>query len=171
MTNPNEKTWQDPKRVELLIKLVKEGWSGGLIAARLGISRNSVIGKVNRLGMQLGNSRNSMRQNIAARLRLKAVYQKKRAEKLKSPAPKVQFERAPIPPKRIEDVARKSFAELEPNDCRFPVGNPGSKWFGFCGLERIPGSSYCLDHHCRTHQAVPVKNRPMPVKKTEDVDA
>lgn len=152
------KPW-DSASVELLISLVKQGYSGGVIASRLGVTRNSVIGKVSRLGMSLGtgNSRNSMRQRLARGLRKPNRPPPRKPNNPKSFNRPV-FEKAPIPAPNMEDVPRIQFSELEPQHCRFPVGDtriPES--FGFCGLDRVPGSSYCPHHHARCWVAVPAK--------------
>jgi GcrA cell cycle regulator len=148
-----------PERVEKLISLVKHGCSGGFIAAQLGLTRNSVIGKVHRLGMQLGNSRNSMRQQLAAQLRLKANYRRKKADRLRPPPPKVVFAVEPLPTPDVADVPRKTLAQLGDHDCRFPVNHVGDENFGFCALERLPGSPYCPSHHARCRRLAPVITR------------
>jgi GcrA cell cycle regulator len=35
---------------------------------------------------------------------------------------------------------------LEIHSCRWPIGNPDSHDFGFCGREKTARSSYCDDH-------------------------
>ena len=164
----------DSDLVEQLIKLVREGYSGGMIAARLGVSRNSVIGKVTRLGMKLGNSRNSMQRNLAQQLRLKANYRRykrKAGDRLRPPPPKVKFTVEPLPAAHTDDVPRKSLIELGPDDCRYPIGDPKESTFGFCAKERVPGSSYCPTHRARCSAGLPVKTRPEPsisVKQAEN---
>jgi GcrA cell cycle regulator len=39
----------------------------------------------------------------------------------------------------------KSFMDLEPGDCRFPIGEPGAPDFYFCAGQQTDGS-YCLGH-------------------------
>lgn len=164
-TNP----WNDEKTAALK-QMVREGYSGGLIAARLGVSRSSVIGKVHRLGMQLGISRNGLGKSSAAKLRKPLVTpfnQRKKPKVSRKPV----FEKAPIPQQRAEDIARKSFSELSENDCRYPVGHVGDSGFGFCGLEKMPGSSaYCQHHHQICWVSVPVKMR-APFRETTKVVA
>jgi hypothetical protein len=70
---------------------------------------------------------------------------------------------ASLPPPNIDDVPRVAFADLEPWHCRYPVGDPQSQEFGFCGLNREVGTSYCPAHvhRCtghpepKTRQSVP----------------
>jgi len=159
--------WTD-ERIALLKQLVREGYSGGLIAARMGVTRSSVIGKVVRLGMQLGNTRNSQR-NLDQHLRLKANYtrRKKAGDRLRPPPPKVRFTVEPLPVQNIEDVARKSLLDLNLNDCRYPVGDPKTPGFGFCALERVPGSAYCHAHKERCSGGLPPKTRQKPVLARE----
>ena len=159
----------NPELVERLIHLVREGYSGGLIAARLGVSRNSVIGKVTRLGMKLGNSRNSMQRNLAQQLRLKANYRKKRAERLRPPPPKVAFAVEPLPAQHVDDEARRPFAkrlaDLEAHECRFAIDDIFP--YLFCAAERQPGSPYCPGHSARCFAKLPVKTRPNPIPARE----
>lgn len=156
---PNQyPSWTDEK-VEALKRLIKEGYSGGMIAAELGVSRSSVLGKAFRLGLQIGNSRNGLIRSKADRLRKPRITpfnQRKTPKKIR----KVQFEKADIPQQRAEDIARKSFSELSEHDCRYPVNHVGDPGFGFCALPKMPGSpSYCEHHHRICWVAVPVRKR------------
>ena len=40
----------------------------------------------------------------------------------------------------------RSLFELQQCQCRWPVGDPGSEDFGFCGNMRIAGLPYCTAH-------------------------
>jgi GcrA cell cycle regulator len=40
----------------------------------------------------------------------------------------------------------KRLLDLGPNDCRWPIGEPRSPDFRFCGKPHTPGRPYC-DHH------------------------
>lgn len=42
---------------------------------------------------------------------------------------------------------RKTFAQLGPRDCRWPVGDVGSPDFFFCGAVTLDDRSYCFFHH------------------------
>lgn len=169
LVRPNTNPWT-PELTEHLITLTKAGYSGSVIAAELGVTRNSVIGKVSRLGMQLGNCRNTKGHISAGRPQKPVLtsFNKYRKPKVKS---KPEFEKAPIPLPNIEDIPRKSFAELSENDCRFPVNDPRLPGFGFCALPKMPGSSYCPAHAIRCSQPVPVRKTvsPIPVRETAKV--
>lgn len=158
LVRPNTNPWT-PELTERLVALTKAGDSGSAIAAKLGVTRSAVIGKVHRLGMQLGNCRNGNGQIRTGRPQKPVLtsFNKYRNRKAKS---KPEFQKAPIPPPNVEDIPRKAFAELSENDCRFPVNDPRLPGFGFCALPRIPGSSYCSGHHARCWQPVPIRRRP-----------
>ena len=41
--------------------------------------------------------------------------------------------------------------DLKARDCRWPLGTPGDKDFGFCGAPAAPSSPYCGEHGRRAH--------------------
>ena len=126
------------ERVEKLKALRSEGCSAGIIANELGgVSRSAVIGKLHRLGL-FGSHKVGKRHKGGPK-------PKPRVEGLVRP-PRV-IHAAP-PPK--EDEPKRplvSFADLEPHHCRAIYGYPsgGGDW-GYCGCEKVPGSSYCAEH-------------------------
>lgn len=46
-------------------------------------------------------------------------------------------------------VALRPLLSLGRHDCRWPVGDPKDRGFGFCARPQEPGRPYCL-RHCRT---------------------
>lgn len=160
-------TWTT-ERVELLKKLWAEGLSASQMAARLGgITRNSCIGKVHRLGLS-GRAQKSgikTRRRVSAQNARKAVLRAKvganpsrsvrkavqNAGGLEAFVARVVAARplvAPVPlPTPREDlppvVARLKFADLEPHHCRMPVGDPQHADFGFCAEPVALGKPYC----------------------------
>ncbi len=159
-------TWTD-ERVELLKKLWAEGLSASRIATEIGdVSRNAVIGKVHRLGLagrakEKGSSapRPRKRQNTAAPTAPR-----------KSSAPRPAFPKpAPVrnvslnpddPTEAVEIVDHRHFdaaampqcervtiMELRDSMCRWPLGDPLTPEFRFCGGDAVIGLPYC-PHHC-----------------------
>jgi GcrA cell cycle regulator len=152
MFKDNEKGgWTDP-RVELLKKLWTEGLSASQIAAELGgITRNAVIGKVHRLGL---SGRAKSPSSSAPRPR------KPRAPgmmRLSRPSMRGNTALAPMyeadlesEPELIENIIpigqRCSLLELNDSKCRWPIGDPGSAEFFFCGGAPVEGLPYCNYH-------------------------
>ncbi len=156
--------------IENLIRLALEGRSASFIAAALGAaSRNAVIGKASRIGIKLnGDGRASVRGGTPAR-----AYRAPLAAVPHRPVPGRALSRDPrvIPgsqpgdgSKPMDRYARKaawSFSRAEVGEmrrvrfedirglaCRWPLGDPGSGDFAYCGLESAKGHSYCAGH-CR----------------------
>ena len=143
--------WTD-ERVELLKKLWTEGLSASQIAAELGgITRNAVIGKVHRLGL---SGRAKSPSSAAPRPR------KPRAPgmmRLSRPSMRGNTALAPMyeadlepEPELIENIIpigqRCSLLELNDSKCRWPIGDPGSAEFFFCGGAPVEGLPYCNYH-------------------------
>ena len=148
------------ERLAVLRKLLDEKLSFTVIAARLNTTRSAVIGKVHRLGWS-DNSRATGRPkgsvDSAPRTRFAKPKTRPAAPGVSRPvAPKFAPDYVPPPPSEY-DVARKRLADLEAQDCRFPVDLPNGKGFGFCALERAPGVSYCPEHARRCINPVPVR--------------
>jgi GcrA cell cycle regulator len=64
-----------------------------------------------------------------------------------------------------KQAKQKTLANLEQNDCRWPIGDPKDPDFHFCGAQKLAGRPYCQAHWQmafqppRSRQAAPV---PMP---------
>jgi len=134
------------------VELWLEGHSSSLIASRMGISRNAVIGKMHRMGLSKGtpgqsriqiNRKPGPRPSRPKKPRMSPITGLARLDYSADPLP--------MPAPRADDIARVSFVELEPHHCRFIPGEPSQ---GYCGLDRVPGSSYCAGHLQRCY--VPV---------------
>lgn len=147
--------WTD-ERVATLRKLVAAQNSAGTIGRMMGCTRNSIIGKVARLGLSFAGSTKRLKYGeVSGYVR---VARPRRTPKPQLPRSGIQHPpREPLPPIHVDDVPRVSFAELEPHHCRFPVGDPQQPGFGFCGGEKVEGLPYCLGHVQRAY--VPAQPR------------
>jgi GcrA cell cycle regulator len=160
-------TWP-PERVELLKKLWAEGLTASQVAARLGdgISRNAVIGKVHRLGL---SGRQSVQRSSAPRPRRPrqpshpgrptsgqaAVAVKPQAR----PQPRPEPEPQPIRLVEIPKSERVSILMLSDKTCRWPLGDPGSEDFCFCGHTPKAGLPYCEYHASLAYQPLHDRRR------------
>ena len=142
-------------RVGALKKLWLEGQSASQIAKALGggVTRNAVIGKVHRLGLS-GRAAPSQ----PARTTFRAATRPRPA----APAAPVQ---APSAPRRIEAAAPRPVMTAQPvapapapelpgtatvmtlgaHMCKWPIGDPSSREFSFCGRRSSEGV-YCVEH-------------------------
>jgi GcrA cell cycle regulator len=142
-------SWTD-ERVELLKKLWSDGLSASQIAAELGgITRNAVIGKVHRLGLS-GRAKSASSAPRQRKARSSShILRLARASIRGNTALAYEIE-AEAMPELIENIIpigqRRTILELTELTCRWPIGDPGSSEFFFCGGNTIGGLPYCAYH-------------------------
>jgi GcrA cell cycle regulator len=140
--------WTD-ERVELLKKLWADGLSASQIAAELsGVTRNAVIGKVHRLGLS-GRAKNP--SSAAPRPRKARpsghIMRVSRPMVRGNTALAYDFEPEQEPGLlEIPIEQRKTLLQLKERTCRWPVGDPGSQDFFFCGGDAVNELPYCTYH-------------------------
>ena len=146
--------------IEVLKRLALEGRSASVIAAALGAaSRSAVIGKANRIGIKLsGGGRASAPGGTpegAHRVQL-AVVPEPAANKQSSAPSREPGKKAAWTPAEaeVEEMRRVRFAEIRELACRWPLGDPKSGDFAYCGLKPAKGQSYCAGH-CRMAYRTP----------------
>jgi GcrA cell cycle regulator len=157
-------SWTD-ERVETLKKLWTDGLSASQIAAELGgITRNAVIGKVHRLGLAGRAKSPSTAQPRARKPRthphlLRVHRPSIRGNTALAHAFEIDLEPEP---ELVDNVIplgqRRSLLELNEDTCRWPIGDPGTADFFFCGGRAISGLPYC-SHHSRIAYQPPSARR------------
>lgn len=136
-------------RVEVLTKLWAEGLSASQIAKQLGgVTRNAVIGKVHRLGLsgRAKPSRPSVRTAKPAKpkVRVASVPRVPKAPAVAEVAP------PPPPPVEAKPLPNGEYATIltiRDHMCKWPIGDPSSSEFRFCGRKIKAGEPYC-EAHC-----------------------
>jgi GcrA cell cycle regulator len=157
--------WTD-ERVELLKKLWADGLSASQIAAELGgITRNAVIGKVHRLGL---SGRAKSPSSSAPRPRKPRTHS--HMLRVSRPAVRgntalathIEYDIEPEP-ELIENIIplgqRCSILELTESKCHWPIGDPGTPEFFFCGGSSLEGMPYCSYHSRVAYQPVADRRR------------
>jgi GcrA cell cycle regulator len=137
--------WTD-ERVETLKKLWLDGLSASQIAKQLGgVTRNAVIGKVHRLGLS-GRATPSQPQ--------RPIFKTPRAPRpavAAAPAPRRPIEPVmpsaqPTPAYYPEEPGSATVLTLGAHMCKWPIGDPSSDAFTFCGRRSDREGPYCMDH-------------------------
>lgn len=148
--------WGD-EQVEMLIVLWADGLSAGRIAAKIGApSRSSVIGKVHRLKLP---GRRSGR--ISADDTTKPKHKKVNVPRIR------RARNAPDEVVEITDLPFDSspcavtLLELQERSCRWPLGDPSTSQFRFCGAEQTFACPYCARHARLAYQQAPRPRRQM----------
>lgn len=172
--------WTD-ERVDILKKMWGEGKSASQIAKELGgVTRNAVIGKVHRLGLsnRATTSKAAPKKKVAKK-ETKAVKEAPKTKlsenaivppKATNIPPRKPIIKAgqPLPPQpsaneisaealakaaSIQKKAKKlKLMELTEKTCKWPVGDPATEEFWFCGLGTETGKPYCEAHNAVAFQ-------------------
>ena len=166
-------SWTDD-RVTTLKKLWLDGLSASQIAKQLGgVTRNAVIGKVHRLGLS-GRAAPSQ----PARPAFKAPRPARPAAQTMPSAPRrvVTPEHAPtqavvssgvapptLPVYRDEQPGSATVLTLGAHMCKWPIGDPSSDGFTFCGRRSSEGP-YCGEHARVAYQPQQSKKKAGPTE-------
>ena len=150
-------TWTEA-RIALLTKLWSEGLSASKTAAKLGgdVSRNAVISKAHRLGIPHGTAKVPSEPKPPKPPRPSTPPTAAEPPTPQAPAP------APLPvdpppaaqpagitpeQKVTACLSKKvTIMELREAMCRFPLGDPTTPEFRFCGAQASTGLPYCPHH-------------------------
>ena len=141
---------------EANVARLKELWDQGLPTAQigklLGFTKNAVVGKAHRIGLERRPSP----------IRRTAV--KPDRKKARSPiVPKLNFDatieenkETSKPQQNFKPVVKNLFTKHTKRGCEWPEGHPDESDFKFCGKERFEDKPYCLDH-CAVAYVIPEK--------------
>ncbi|MBQ0013408.1 MAG: hypothetical protein KBS86_02475 [Proteobacteria bacterium] len=196
----------DASTLKKLKTLFERGLSTAEIGRKLGISKNAVVGKINRLGWNSNKSvvvkakpkaapakkapakasKVAPKQTTKnAKVVKKTVTQKKAPVKTQKSAPKpntkeqknskANAKSAPKSAAPVKTASKKTnkdlaihqriiqhsleMANLKPNQCRWPIGDPDSEHFHFCGAQVFTGKPYCYEHCRQAYQFTPPKKK------------
>lgn len=158
-------SWTD-ERVDLLRRLWDEGLSASQIAAQLGgVTRNAVIGKVHRLGLsgrvKAADSPGNGRKKPPAR----EPEDEAAAETPETAPPATTLFFPETLPATVAEVPalaaskRVTIMDLRESMCRWPLGDPTSPDFHYCGDRSITGLPYCTHHAQIAYQPAAERKR------------
>jgi len=133
---------------------LKELWDQGLPTAQigklLGFTKNAVVGKAHRIGLERRPSP----------IRRTAV--KPDRKKARSPiVPTLKFETLKeevkeTPKQTFQPAVKNLFNTQTKRGCEWPEGHPDESDFKFCGKDRFEDKPYCIDH-CAVAYVIPEK--------------
>ena len=137
-------TWT-AERIAQLRHCVVTGLTCSEIAAEIGVSRNAVIGKIHRLGLSTGRPAGAPAQSCPPRASRPRVPSQRRLLQLAC----LQTSDGGVPialSASVESAHPCSLTELAERKCRWPLGDPMSADFAYCGNEAFTGFAYCAGH-------------------------
>src|ERR1700755_3174547 len=166
-------TWSD-ERVEQLKKLWESGLSASQIAAELGnVTRNAVIGRAHRLGLS-GRAKSpasaAPRQRKArpAQPMMRVQRPVSRGNTALAHAFEVEMEPDPTAYDNVVPRSqRRLLRKLKEAPCHWPIGDPSSTEFFFCGGKALTSLPYCA-HHSRIAYQPASDRRRQPPKPTRE---
>ena len=162
-------TWTDD-RVEQLKKLWEGGLSASQIAAELGnVTRNAVIGKVHRLGL---SGRAKSPSSAAPRPR-KTRPAPQQMVRMSRPVARgntalaqnyeIEMEPDPVTYDNVVPMSQRlTLVELNEATCHWPIGDPSSSEFYFCGGKALQSLPYCAHHSRIAYQPASDRRRQAP---------
>ena len=164
------------QQIETLKKMWGNGYSANDIAKNLGggVTRNAVIGKAHRLKLSAGAA--SARPAVEHPSKMAGVVvtkinkiSSKRRSMMRTVTTMQSSDmpaRTPIvrqPMLRPIETARRSegipVTKAGEHHCRWPIGDPRSPDFRFCGCETQEGLPYCTHHARIAYQTVSRRSR------------
>ena len=135
--------WPDEKTADL-IKMRADDMSAAQIANELGYSRSAVLGKINRLGLSSPRPPAKPKPPRAPRRQFSVSYTGQ-STPLPPTAPEAFIASADFDA-AIPVQQRRTLMQLTDKTCRYPVGEPGSAEFFFCGGDTQDNPPYCSFH-------------------------
>jgi GcrA cell cycle regulator len=163
--------WTDERIAHLTTR-----WSQGASARQIsrelgnGISRDSVLGKVRRLGIVELSPYGGVRDRRPAAKENRPALEHGSGNLSAATQPRKQHSPPtwvtnakpyiddPLVDAGIPSAQRRSFLELNCRTCRWPVGDPASADSFFCGAEPLQDKPYCAAHCARAYR--PAKKKP-----------
>ncbi len=144
MRNNVTSIWTEEK-IESLKQLHSKNYTCAEIAAELGsgFTRNSVIGKLHRMGITGGTKSMAQKER-----QLRAVVARARNAALRPPKPpaiRARILKQPVMQCLEVTPMGISIYDLGPDSCRYPEGEGAN--ITFCGHTCFGEKSYCFAHH------------------------
>ena len=138
------------------VSKLRELWDQGLPTAQigklLGFTKNAVVGKAHRIGLE-------RRPSPIRRTAVKPDRKKARSPII----PKLNFEAEKDSTKEsnlnqgvFQPTVKNLFFNNTKRGCEWPEGHPDHTHFKFCGKERFEGKPYCIEH-CAVAYVIPDK--------------
>ena len=138
-------SWNQQK-VDDLKKLWNEGVATSRIGEQLGFTKNAVIGKAFRLGLE---RRQNSRKKTARSQSVSSVTMYRETSVTGN---------SQITPKREVTRRREKFSFKKSivgtgsfKSCQWPIGDPLEEGFHYCGGQNIPTKPYCIEHYKKAY--------------------
>ncbi len=138
-------SWNQQK-VDDLKKLWNEGVATSRIGEQLGFTKNAVIGKAFRLGLE-------RRQNSRKKTAQTQQFSSATMYRESSGASTTQniVKREPVRRREKFSFKKSIVGTGSFKSCQWPIGDPLEEGFHYCGGQNIPTKPYCIDHYKKAY--------------------
>jgi len=150
--------WPKEKTKEL-IRLVNLNLTGSQIAREMKTTRSAISGRCHRLGIQITGAEKP--PTLAHAARAAAPVKRPRPFTMPAAHKRTSMRSAPSLPKptlETFDPVRISIAGLDETTCRWPLGDPKTADFAYCGRT---DKARITDPYCIGHTKIAVDERPL----------
>lgn len=134
--------WTD-EMVESLRQMWGEGLTANEIAKKLGVSKNSIVGKVHRLCLKARPSpikkKDAEENEPVVDSAVSVEVEDNNASVLSEPVKTKKRSSEKV-------VTGMKLMQLDSHTCRWPLGDPRDEDFSFCGKKVRMGQTYCDEH-------------------------
>ena len=138
-------SWNQQK-VDDLKKLWNEGVATSRIGEQLGFTKNAVIGKAFRLGLE---RRQNSRKKTAQSQSVSSVTMYRETS---SPVHSQMTPKREVTRRREKFSFKKSIVGTGSfKSCQWPIGDPLEEGFHYCGGQNIPTKPYCIEHYKKAY--------------------
>ena len=132
-------SWNQQK-VEDLKKLWNDGVATSRIGEQLGFTKNAVIGKAFRLGLE-------RRQNSRKKISQPASFSSTTLyRETSSSSSSISVKKEPIRRREKFSFKKSIVGTGSFRSCQWPIGDPLEEGFHYCGGQNIPTKPYCIEH-------------------------
>ena len=137
-------SWNQQK-VEDLKKLWNEGVATSRIGEQLGFTKNAVIGKAFRLGLE-------RRQNSRKKISQPASFSSSTLyRETSSTSNNISIKREPTRRREKFSFKKSIVGTGSFKSCQWPIGDPLEEGFHYCGCQNIPTKPYCIEHYKKAY--------------------
>ena len=150
------------------VSRLRDLWDQGLPTAQIGklldFTKNAVVGKAHRIGLE-------RRPSPIRRTAVKPDRKKARSPVM----PKLTFETSELEEKVYSPKittfipnVKNIFTASSKRGCEWPEGHPDEVEFHFCNKERFEDKPYCIDH-CADAYVIPEKDESKPMARSGSI--
>ena len=138
-------SWNQQK-VDDLKKLWNEGVATSRIGEQLGFTKNAVIGKAFRLGLE---RRQNSRKKTSHSQSVSSVTMYRETS---TPGHSQIAQKKEVTRRREKFSFKKSIVGTGSfKSCQWPIGDPLEEGFHYCGGQNIPTKPYCIEHYKKAY--------------------